>query len=164
MYGENCKHNEKGEEVSTQRQFRLEFECADVAVAVPIHALEYTHCHYTVTIPSVFGCPTECPLVGMSLCNAKGHCAYDTDIQSARCFCDEGYTGDDCSLTMAETQEVAQKSGSLTGLIVTLFVLIVLLVGAVLMMYKQVSAYKEDNANYMALAGGDMDGDTINGV
>ena len=32
------------------------------------------------------------------------------------------------------------------------------------MMYKQVRAYKEDNANYMALAGGDMDGDTINGV
>ena len=124
-HGENCKHNQDGELIATQREFRLEFECADVAVAVPIHALEYSHCHYTVTIPSVFGCPTECPLAGMSLCNGKGHCAYDTDIQSARCFCDEGYTGDDCTLTMAETESVKQKSGSLTGLIVTLFILII---------------------------------------
>lgn len=164
MYGDNCKHNQEGEEVATQREFRLEFECADVAVAVPIHALEYSHCHYTVTIPSVFGCPTECPLAGMSLCNGKGHCAYDTDVQSARCFCDTGYTGDDCTLTTSETEAVTQKSSSLTGLIVTLFVLITFLVGAVVVMFKQVRAYKEDNANYMALAGGDMDGDTINGV
>ena len=37
------------------RTFKIEFQCADYPVAVPIHALEYHHCEYTINVPSVFG-------------------------------------------------------------------------------------------------------------
>jgi hypothetical protein len=38
----------------------------------------------------VLGCPLECPVVNKHLCNGHGHCAYDTDLRQARCFCDMG--------------------------------------------------------------------------
>ena len=79
----------------TQRQFRIELQCADKLSPVPTHALEYEHCVYTITMPSVYGCPLECPVANRELCGGNGHCAYDDDKSSARCFCNKGMS--DCS-------------------------------------------------------------------
>lgn len=73
-----------------QRQFNIEMGCADKLNAVPTHALEYSHCVYTVTMPSIYGCPLECPVSNRHLCGGNGHCAYDNDKKAARCFCNNG--------------------------------------------------------------------------
>lgn len=139
-----------------QRKFNIELSCADKLNPIPTHAYELTDCEYTVYMPSVYGCPLECPVANRALCAGQGHCAYDSDKKAARCYCNRGYSGVDC------TEEGSSSSGSnsspaLTWLIVTLFIIIALLVMGVLMMIKQVSAYRDDIANYQVLKGGDED-------
>ena len=73
-----------------QRKFMIEMSCADKLNPVPTHALEYKHCEYTITMPSVYGCPLECPVSNRHLCGGNGHCAYDDDKGAARCFCNNG--------------------------------------------------------------------------
>ena len=82
-YGSTCSNGD-------QRKFNMELICADRMSAVPTHALEYTHCSYTITIPSIYGCPLECPVANRHLCGGNGHCAYDEDKAAARCFCNHG--------------------------------------------------------------------------
>lgn len=82
-YGAFCSNG-------VQRQFNIEMGCADKLNPVPTHALEYSHCVYTITMPSVYGCPLECPVSNRHLCGGNGHCAYDDDKGAARCFCNTG--------------------------------------------------------------------------
>ncbi len=64
-----------------QRQFIIEMACANKLSPVPTQALELSPCVYTVTMPSVYGCPMECPVSNRQLCGGQG---------SARCFCNNG--------------------------------------------------------------------------
>lgn len=140
-----------------QRQFHLELSCADRLNPTATHAYELAGCEYTAYMPSVYGCPLECPVANRALCGGQGHCAYDSDKQSARCYCNRGYGGVDCTESDTEA-EALNYSPALLGLIITLFVIIALLVMGVVMMIKQVSAYRDDIANYQVLKGGDEDG------
>lgn len=83
-FGDYCHHP------VSQRKFKIELICADKLNPVPTRALEYEHCSYTVSMPSVYGCPLECPVAERRLCGGNGHCAYDKDLKSARCFCNHG--------------------------------------------------------------------------
>lgn len=112
---------------AVQRKFRVELICADKLSPIPTHALEYEHCAYTVTMPSVYGCPLECPVSNRHLCAGNGHCAYDHDRGGARCFCNRGFGGAACA--QAQDEEALNYSPALLGLIITLFVIIGLLVG-----------------------------------
>jgi hypothetical protein len=67
-----------------------------------------------------------------------------------------GYTGADCSQKTSTSEEL-NYSPALLGLIITLFVVSILLVGLILFMFRQVNAYRQDASNYMALHGGDTD-------
>eukprot|EP00602_Paraphysomonas_sp_CaronLab_P006945 CAMPEP_0185024860 /NCGR_PEP_ID=MMETSP1103-20130426/8041_1 /TAXON_ID=36769 /ORGANISM="Paraphysomonas bandaiensis, Strain Caron Lab Isolate" /LENGTH=263 /DNA_ID=CAMNT_0027557931 /DNA_START=200 /DNA_END=991 /DNA_ORIENTATION=+ len=138
---------------AVQRRFRIELICADKLNPIPTHALEYEHCSYTVTMPSVYGCPLECPVANRELCGGNGHCAYDQDKASARCFCNHGYKGKDCSTKSSSSGDDLNYSPALLGLIITLFVIIALLVGGIFLMIRQLAAYKEDMTNYQALKG-----------
>ncbi len=70
-----------------------------------------------------------------------------------------GYTGADCTQT-TETTTTLNYSPALLGLIITLFIIICVLVGSILYMVRQISAYKEDMANYHALQGASSHGDS----
>jgi hypothetical protein len=83
-FGDFCHHP------VSQRKFKIELTCADKLSPVPTRALEYDHCSYTITMPSVYGCPLECPVADRKLCGGNGHCSYDKDQNSARCFCNHG--------------------------------------------------------------------------
>lgn len=146
-----------------QRKFRIELECADKLSPIPTSALEYEHCSYTVTMPSVYGCPLECPVADRALCGGNGHCSYDIDKGAARCFCNHGmnlpsrpiinfsyllgYRGAACT-EKGEVEEELNYSPVLFGLIITLFVIIGLLVVGIYFMIRQMSAFKEDMTNY----------------
>eukprot|EP01034_Spumella_vulgaris_P021474 gene21474-27509_t len=103
-------------------------------------------------MPSVYGCPLECPVSNRQLCGGQGHCAFDEDKVAARCFCNNGYTGNDCTQKV-DTSTTLNYSPALLGLIITLFIIICVLIGSVLFMVRQISAYKEDMANYRQLQG-----------
>jgi hypothetical protein len=72
------------------RTFKLDLNCADRMNPVPLHAYETGPCEYTISMPSVYGCPLECPVANRHLCAGNGHCAYDLDKGGARCFCNNG--------------------------------------------------------------------------
>lgn len=92
-FGDSCGSTHK------QRQFKVDLTCADKLAAVPTSALELETCVYTVTMPSVYGCPLECGVANRRLCGGNGHCAYDEDSSSARCFCNHGMLPTICLLT-----------------------------------------------------------------
>lgn len=46
-------------------------------------------------------------------------------------------------------------SPALLGLIITLFIIVLVLIGSIVLMIKQIAAYKEDMTNYQVLKGGD---------
>jgi hypothetical protein len=163
--GDAC-HNGK------PRQFTIDLNCADKLSPVPLHAYESGPCQYTISMPSVYGCPTECPVANRHLCGGNGHCAYDEDKAGARCFCNQGksftnlslsyilnmiviflvgYTGADC--TQKQQSAGINYSPALLGLIITLFVIVGLLGVSVIYMVRQMNAYKEDMANYRVLKG-----------
>lgn len=148
--GAPCKNNH-------QRRFTIDMPCANKLNPIPTHAYETEHCSYTVTMPSVYGCPLECPVANRQLCGGNGHCAYDYDKSGARCFCNHGYSGPSCT---DEGSDGSDYSPALTGLIITLFVIILALVGSIVYMYKQVSAYKDDMAHYQVLKG-EADDETV---
>jgi len=136
-----------------QRMFNIEMGCMDKLNPVATHALEYSHCVYTVTMPSIYGCPLECPVSNRHLCGGNGHCAYDDDKHAARCFCNNGYTGADCSKTA--TDDSLNYSPALLGLIITLFIIVCALAAGLLFMVRQIAAYKDDMAHYEVLKGGE---------
>lgn len=136
-----------------QRRFRIEMPCADRLNPTPTSALELEHCVYTVEVPSVYGCPTECPVAERKLCGGNGHCHYDYDSNSAHCFCNKGYSGANCMTT--HVSDELTYSPALMGLIITLFVIIVLLGAGLGLMIRQVTAYRDDVANYHTLKGED---------
>jgi hypothetical protein len=91
------------------------------------------------------------------LCGGNGHCSYDYDKHAARCFCNKGYGGVDCTGSDSASAAAQSYSPALLGLIITLFVIIGALVAAVVLMIRQVAAYREDVSNYQILKGGDED-------
>jgi hypothetical protein len=110
---------------------------------------------YEVTMPSVYGCPLECPVAKRQLCGGNGYCAYDSDEHGARCFCNKGFGGSDC--TGADDGSGRNYSPALLGLIITLFILIGFLVGSLIIMFRQMEAYKTDMAHYQVLKGSEDD-------
>lgn len=150
-FGDYCKD-------SKQRQFTIDMPCANKLNPIPTHAYETAHCSYTVTMPSIYGCPLECPVANRQLCGGNGHCAYDYDKGAARCYCNHGFSGASCITTGNDNN--SNYSPTLTGLIITLFIIILALVASIIYMYRQVSAYKDDMAHYQVLRG-DMDDETV---
>lgn len=145
-YGDYCR-----DPPSVQMKFVINMECSDKLNPLPTQAYESGHCEHKITIPSIYGCPLECPVTSRRLCGGNGHCHYDTDVGSAKCFCNEGYYGADCSSSSDKTDFMSGYTSALMGLIVTLLVIIGVLVGGVVVLVRQISAFKEDVENYRAL-------------
>jgi len=155
-YGDYCANLK-------QRMFQINLECQDKMNPIALHALELEHCVYTVSLPSVYGCPLECPVGGVSrsLCGGNGYCAYDSDKSSARCFCNRGFEGVDCTTTTSTAPPPLNYSPALLGLIVTIFVIIGVLGASIVLMIRQMAAYKDDIANYQVLKGGEDESTTV---
>lgn len=145
-YGDYC------ENPRTQKKFIINLNCADILNPVPTHAYEYKHCEYTISMPSVHGCPIQCPISQRRLCAGNGYCAYDNDAATARCFCNKGYYGTDCQHTQDISSMIASTfSPILLSLIITLLVVITALIGGITVLYRQLNGYQADVENYRAL-------------
>jgi hypothetical protein len=79
-------------------------------------------CSYHVILYSKAGCPTECPWgensngLGTSICTGNGVCDYDDTNGYAKCFCNEGWSGNDCSVSGAPTPPpLTSHAGAIVG-------------------------------------------------
>ena len=89
------------------RSMALDFICYDQPGLIQSQdaVFEDITCGYHALLYSRLGCPRECPLArkpsapfGQSrVCGGQGLCDYDTDKGLARCFCDQGWGGADCT-------------------------------------------------------------------
>lgn len=126
-------------QTGTKRSFELHFICRDDASRsknIPTEEFveEETLCVYRMNIFTGYGCPTECVRGGDDdvICGGKGVCGYDSVTEKARCFCDEGYTGDGCVEEGSSSSSSSSSSGgSSGGLVAALVIMCLLLVGVV---------------------------------
>mmetsp|Transcript_49122 Transcript_49122/g.66951 ORF Transcript_49122/g.66951 Transcript_49122/m.66951 type:complete len:300 (-) Transcript_49122:126-1025(-) len=155
-FGSYCALDAEGNNNPVQRRTDLKFTCTDSGGAHPTTAYEESHCHYSINIPSWDGCPTQCPIAGRHLCAGNGHCRYDANKKVSRCMCDTGYTGEDCATLITKKKAKEHNSGASTAItvfIVILFVVTLILSATLLVMVRQLRAYKMDASHYSALQG-----------
>eukprot|EP00947_MAST-08B_sp_MAST-8B-sp1_P002191 g2191.t1 len=161
--GSACHHDGMGRPTnSIARKAILQLECDDTAYnrGTIAHALEYDHCTYTVTLKSMYACPTQCPIASTTdthaqPCGGHGHCGWDKTNKKPACFCDKGWTGDACT---TEGSAEGSANGTVVGLLVVTFLVVLLLLGALGYLVKQIRAYRTDATNYMAIRGNDLVG------
>lgn len=151
--GEKCSHG------NMNRRFIINILCDSGLTARPSHIYELSHCDYTATIPSAFGCPLECPVANREICAGNGECSFDTDKRASRCFCYHGYTGNDCNDKVSDAP--LNYSPALLGVIITLFIVVTLLTVGIVLMIKQMQAFKEDMSHYQILKGDENDAGTV---
>eukprot|EP01084_Bolivina_argentea_P185194 319382_1 len=53
-------------------------------------------CQYKLEFHTVYGCPSQCPILGGKLCNGVGLCGYDNTLMQPRCYCLTYFTGEGC--------------------------------------------------------------------
>jgi len=137
------------------RELRLVFKCENTLEVTPSKATEplgSKSCIYEVEIPTVYGCPTECKRVNDKVCSDKGICGYDRTNKKSKCFCDDGFAGEACEVTVSG----GPSTGAVVGLLVVVFFICLALLGGLYYVMKQLKSYKTDTDNYMRLnAGGD---------
>ena len=136
-----------GEVCTENHQFRsatIDVMCANTKLMI-VSAQEPTHCQYHLVMKSYHGCPSECPVTSMGLCSSHGHCSYDFVNEKSYCYCNDGYGGDDCSQKVKSGTVGAYDGHSVQlGLMVTLIVLTVLLIGVVGYMYFKIKDYRRE--------------------
>ncbi len=148
------------------RKTDIKILCDETATGAP-NAADFTvtepegpkGCAYEIIMHSAAGCPTQC---GRSsdgkVCGGHGLCLTDTGMSSdatddtARCFCNNGWGGDDCSSGGdADHNAVGSDMGGAIALLVVLFLLMLGLGGVLWNLMKQVKGYRDDTANYLAI-------------
>jgi len=156
-----------GEPECPHRQTAIHFVCSDEDVE-PWGAIEVntfgqpSHCEYQIAINTIHGCPQQCGTVydesskKRKLCGGHGMCSYDKTNAKSKCFCDDGWTGNDCNSQSSGAVAGAGMSGTAVGLLVVLLLISIALVGLVVFMAKQVRAYRNDATNYMQIRGQEM--------
>lgn len=145
--GQRCLHP-----TPTPRQTTLNLLCNTRAKEPQMTAVsEPAHCKYEITIQSIYGCPTECPIESSSglVCAGRGICKTDSAIDAVRCYCDEGYKGKDCGQEGSGPDSAG--FGGIIAVLVILFIFMIGMAGAIFYLVKQMVAYKKDSDTYMAL-------------
>ena len=144
--GRQCTHP-----VPTPRQTTINIMC-DTRAKEPRydHATEPSHCQYDITMFSIHGCPTECPIEKNSgfVCGGHGICRTDAEVDAVRCFCDDGYSGSDCGTKGGSSQA---GYGGIIAILIILFILMIGMGGVIFYLAKQMMAFKKDNDMYMSL-------------
>jgi hypothetical protein len=110
-------------------------------------------CNYEIVYHSSFACPKECPVTGdeRKACGGNGYCRYDHDALKARCFCNTGFGGPDCT-----TDLNSGVDGTIVGLLVTVFIVTLMLGIALAVVYRQVRRFRDEGDSYMKLRGQEL--------
>ena len=115
-------------------------------------------CVYEIFVRTAYGCPAECPVVTDTsgsrssgrLCNNHGLCEFDPAISNSRCFCNDGWTGADCTGSVA-TQPGLSSVG--IGLI-CLGIFLAGTLGFLVYLWNRIRSLRLDPDAYSSLRGG----------
>lgn len=145
--GEKCHVDRAGEK---QRKFHVQFNCIAQAEDLPTFkpSVVESDCEYTIEFNTVHGCPRECHATNHeALCNGHGNCALDLPTNRARCFCNAGWAGSDCSRAPGQPANPNKTTGILFALVMTFFVV---LLGLSAVVYQKIKKLNADDNPYGA--------------
>ena len=151
------------------RTATIDLQCADTRAEV-VSALEPQVCQYHMVMRSYYGFPVQCPITSNGLCNSHGHCHYDGKLKQPYCYCNWGYSGNDCSTYVATALAGSAGASAMysvqVGLLVILLLIAMGLIGVVGFMVLKITKYRKEQADsYSLLASqsehGIMGGDRI---
>lgn len=118
--------------------------------------VEEKDCVYTITMPTEFGCPSECARPDNKVCGSNGFCGYDTDIKNPKCFCDSGWSGSTCLMKGSGEQDGggsgAQGCDGVCVALIFVFLLLLALIAAAIVILLRVRKMNELNVRFAALA------------
>lgn len=149
---------EDGQECSTpglKRSFKINVYCAkEESTLAPLSTasedLQAT-CTYEVDVHSVWGCPTEChSSTHDKLCTGHGTCSIDRTLNKARCFCNEGWGGEECNKEMKEFAGPSSSSVN-TALFVIVVLLLLVLLYVSYVLFGKIKALNYDSNPYGAM-------------
>jgi hypothetical protein len=121
------------------RSATIDVLCHDALEPIVESALEPEKCQYHIVMRSVHGCPKQCAVTDKGLCNNHGYCGWDPKSKSAYCLCNEGYSGDDCTVGGGSSEYDGYSVQ--VGLLVTLMVVTLCLVGVIGVMIYRIKSY-----------------------
>lgn len=118
----------KGNTFNVQRSMRLDFICDGKRQGAPqqnITVIETSTCEYNMVFHSSLGCPLECPEVSSmlgsnQLCGSHGVCDYNSGTGKSACFCNEGWSGADCTTQGGAGEQKEAKpnhAGAVVGML-----------------------------------------------
>jgi len=90
----------------------------------------------------------ECPITSNGLCDSHGHCAYDYSANEAYCYCNLGHYGSDCSKTSAQTSTAYDGYSVQLGLLITLLLVTLSLLGGIGFLVHRVTQLRKDQVSY----------------
>lgn len=106
-----------------------------------------TPCSYEFQVHSGYGCPVECPVKDNRVCGGNGVCGYDQVKKTARCFCNHGRDGADCSKLSAGEGMTADAAALLV-----VCVLLIAVLGLLGFMYNKLRRVQLDPDAYSQLS------------
>ena len=136
------------------RSFNLEIVCAPFVAKAPSDYLDVTcreanTCAYTVQLPNIAGCPTQCraPSDGV-VCTGHGVCGYNADAGRSQCYCFDGYAGALCAAAAP-----APRMALETILLIVVCVILAAVLGTVAFMVVKLRRLNVNPARYGELQG-----------
>lgn len=153
-----------------QRTLRLWFVCDNDHTNVPDDEMVLetpATCVYDIYIKTIAGCPTGCPSplvmnskqeLEASLCGSHGICGYDggAATRNSRCFCNDGWTGADCT---QRPSTPASGLSTLGGVLIGIGILLAMLIAGLVYLWLRIRALRLDPTAYSSLRGGPGEGD-----
>uniref|UniRef100_A0A6V3M268 Autophagy-related protein 27 n=2 Tax=Lotharella globosa TaxID=91324 RepID=A0A6V3M268_9EUKA len=146
--GDFCPYHQKN------RSLTVEIVCENRKTVPPAFVEERGECHYFITLPHQAGCPSTCEISAGQVCGDNGFCGFDTDTHTAKCFCDDGWSGKACS-TKGDGESIKEEeSPGCDGVCVALIFVFLLLLGLIataVVLLLRVRKMNELNIRFAAL-------------
>ena len=146
--------NECSDSNTKRRSLSIAFPCSNDVMNVPDEEVieENSICEYEILVPSIYGCPRECGVKDRQLCNNRGVCRYDRTLGASRCFCSEGWTGNDCGSDISSSS--SSSDAATTGVLVFVSILLAVLIAGLIVMWMKIRGLRLDPQAYASLSGG----------
>jgi len=148
LFGHRCPTTGK------LRTATVNVACANVQSVID-SADEPTPCDYELNMRSLHGCPLECPITPLGLCNSHGHCAYDPTAGAPRCYCNHGFGGKECQVSglVSDYQYTAE-----IVLLALLLTAVLCLTCCVAYLAYRITQFRAEQMSSYALLGRDFEG------
>lgn len=93
-------------------------------------------------IDSSIGCPLQCKVTNEKVCSGNGICQYDETNKIPKCFCYEGWFGEDCSSDFQEPTHIEIQHNDGADIVLLIISVIILTIIILIVIYLLIRLYK----------------------